>query len=244
MPVNHFRIILFIVLIIPLTAVSNEEPPFEVCKEKLLGYLKKMEAINTPKEGEIYHVIYRMNTQYSKELGINSSETITEVVTGKNKLMLNDKSMQVFGDDKNVFVVIPEQKKIYWNDSDPRIFDDSNTFKKFLDIQKNLLNSAINIQCVERDGKTFITVIPNDKFKKTTKLLQQNIIFDNKLERITEVNIIYNKFSKIKTQSVVYEILDFKSSKKIIPPITALFKGNELRTTYKGFEIIDNRQNR
>ena len=97
--------------------------------------------------------------------------------------------------------------------------------------------------CNDTESKTVIKVVPSKDFSLKTMLVSQIITYDNKQNRIVKVNNVYNQKSKIRNQSITYEILDFKSSKKIISPITALFKGKELKTAYKGFEIIDNRQN-
>ncbi len=228
----------------PVYSISNTVTPFDECKNKILSYLEKMEKMNKPESGKVYYVRYRMHTEFSKELQISSSETVTEVMTSKNMLMMKDQNMKVFGDEENVFVVIPKIKKIYWNKSDPRIFNDANTYKKFLDIQRSLLNSAVEISCVKQNDITIITVKPSAEFSKRTKLLQQKITYNNKSERIISVDNSYNRYNKIKNQTIVYEALDFNSSKKIASPITALFRAKELKPAYKGFEIIDNRENR
>jgi hypothetical protein len=213
------------------------------CKELLLAYLDKMEAINTPEKGEVYHVKYQMKTVFNESLGVDSEIANTEVFTTANKIALYDKNMSVFGDEENVFVVLPEHKKIYWNNSDPRIFNDANRYKKFLEIQRNLLNSAKTISCVDNDEEVLITVIPHDEFSKKTKLSHQKITYSTKEKRIVKVENLYSTTSKIKNQTITYLVLDFNSTINIDAPTTVLFSGNQLKSRYKGFEIIDNRQN-
>jgi hypothetical protein len=184
-----------------------------------------------------------MKTIYNENLGVDSEVVNTEVFTTHNKIALYDKKMSVFGNEKDVFVVLPEYKKIYWNNSDPRIFNDANMYKKFLEIQRLLLNSAKTISCADNDGKMIITVIPDTEFGKKTKLSHQKITYNIQEDKIQKVENFYSKTNKIKNQTITYQVLDFNSRIKIDSPTTALFSGNELKSKYKGFEIIDNRQN-
>lgn len=238
-----FKIILFALLVFPNTGIGQTSSQDNACEEVILEYLLRMEQMTAPKTGEVYHVKYNMKTQFAKQLGVSSTEASTDVYSGKNQLAIYDQKMQVFGDDTTIFVVVPEHRKIYWNDSDPRIFNDANAYKKFLDIQKALLNSAIQLSCHDKNNQTLIKIIPDEDFAKKTKLISQQITYDKKAARIVKVDNTYNQMSKIAHQSITYEILNFKSSKKITDPIAALFDGKELKAEYKGFEIIDNRQN-
>ncbi|SNZ01683.1 hypothetical protein SAMN06265377_3525 [Flagellimonas pacifica] len=214
------------------------------CKEKLMSYLNRMESMSAPKNGQVYHVRYSMETKFSSNSGVESKTTDTEVFTTANKIAVYDSNMSVFGDEKDIFVVLPEHGKIYWNNSDPRIFNDINTYRKFLEIQRTLLDSAETVDCVHKDnGLTLITVIPNADFAKRTKLVQQKITYDPKKDKIVSVENGYNGQSKIKKQRITYEKMDFDSPKEIISPVAALFKGHQLKPAYKGFEIIDNRKN-
>lgn len=241
--VRTFKIILFALAVFPLVGIGQTSNQDNACKKLILDYVQQMEHMSAPQAKEVYHVKYRMKTRFAKQLGVSSTETSTEVYSGKNRLAIYDKKMQVFGDDTTIFVVVPEHRKIYWNDSDPRVFNDANAYKKFLAIQKALLNSATQVSCHDKDGHTLIKVIPSKDFAQKTKLVSQQITYDKKAGRIIKVDNTYNPTSKIAHQSIAYETLDFQSSKKITAPIAALFEGKELKAAYKGFEIIDNRQN-
>ncbi len=230
-------------IVFPCLGIGQEKPSSEDCKKIVLRYLQRMETVDAPEEGEVYHLKYRTKTQFPKELGISSTETSTEIFSGKNQLALYDQKMLVFGDDDHILVVIPEHQKIYWNSSDPKIFDDVSAYKKSLKIQRALFDSAIEVSCEDKNGLMSIKVRPGHDFALKTKLVEQQITYSTREDRVVKVDNLYGKSSKIKKQSIAYEILDFNSPRKITAPITALFKDNELRPEYKGFQIIDNRQN-
>ncbi len=209
-----------------------------------MAYLNQMENMNSPKKGQVYHVKYSMETKFNSNTGVESRTTDTEILTTVDKIAVYDDNMSVFGDGKDIFVVLPEHGKIYWNNSDQRIFNDVNTYKKFLEIQRSLLHTANAINCTHQDnGMTQITVIPDKDFAKRTKLVSQKITYDPKTGSIVKVHNTFNAQSKIKDQKITYKKLDFNSAKKIISPVAALFDQNKLKPVYKGFQIIDNRKN-
>ncbi len=239
-----FKLLILNILLFPSVGWNNEDRLITpVCKERLLTYLNKMEAVGSPIKGQVYHVKYRMKTTYNQGTGLDSEVADVEVFTTEGKMAVYDRKMSVFGDESNIFVVLPIHKRIYLNNSDPRIFNDVNTYKKFLEIQRALLNSAKSIDCVQQeDGLMLITVVPDSDFAMSTKLLHQKITYDVQMERIVKVDNIYNGRHKVKSQTITYHKLDFDSPKKIISPIEALFNENELKSVYRGFEIIDNRK--
>tara|TARA_R110000765_G_scaffold421845_1_gene528375 strand:- start:555 stop:1292 length:738 start_codon:yes stop_codon:yes gene_type:complete len=243
--VKIFKLTFCISLFLTLSTLFGSEPKpksYDGCSELILEYLARMESLAVPKVNKVYYIKYKIKTEFSKVLNTPNSETTTEVLTSKEKIMVIDKNMEVFGDDKNVFVVIPRNQKIFWNESDPIIYDNTNSYKRFVEIQKVVLESASNIKCSSDNGITVITVTPGKEFSSKSNVILQTITYDNKLKKVLKVSSIYNDKSRIKKQTMVYEVLDFDSSKKIVAPITALFKDNQLKDKYKGFEIIDNRQ--
>lgn len=209
----------------------------------LMGYVDRMESMGAPKKGKVYHLKYQMTTIFNEKNGTHSEVADVEVFTSHDKIAVYDKKMNVFGDDENIFVILPDVKKIYWNNSDPKIFDEVATYGKFLDIQRALLNSASNITCSEKEGGLMsITIAPSSDFTKRTGLKHQKITYSLKEDRIIKVENEFKSYSRIKNQIMTYQKLDFDSSEKIVSPIEALFNGNKLKSVYNGFEIIDNRK--
>ena len=214
------------------------------CVDKILKYLDGIQEVISPKKDEVYYMKYTTNTTFFKKYNLPASDTSSEMLISKYKVLMDDKNMKIYGDDKQMFVVIPKVGKIYWNDSDPRLFTDNNAQTKFLEIERTLLKSLKTIDCITNGSIQKITIIPNKDFEKKSGLIQQVLEYDIKLDRVTRVENKFNEKSKIKKQIVNYEIIDFKSSKKMKEPLEYIFKGTELRAAYKNFEIIDNRKNK
>ncbi|MDO6761760.1 hypothetical protein Q4566_16245 [Tamlana sp. 2_MG-2023] len=202
-----------------------------------------MEKVLTPKSDQVYHLRYTTKTEFFEKYNIPKTTTKTDMLLSENKIVMDDEHMKLYGDDKNMFVVLPKVSKIYWNNSDPRLFSDSNSYKKFLDIERSLLKSSENISCSSlQKGKDRIVIIPGKEFVKATGLIKQTLVYDHLQKRVTSVENRFNAKSKVKKQLVNYDVLNYNSSKKIKEPLTYIFKGTDLMSTYEGFEIIDNRQ--
>ncbi len=214
------------------------------CKNDILGYFDTMEKVLSPKGNKVYYMKYNTSTDFQESQNTPSSSSYTEMLIAENKILLDDENMKVFGDDKDVFVVLPKVGKIYWNNSDPRLFAESNSQKKFLEIERALLASAVQINCVVKNGLQHITIIPNDEFEKKSGLKRQLLEYDLNSKRVVRVENLFNTNSRIKKQVVIYEIIDYKSTKKIKQPLEYIFRGTELNVAYKNFEIIDNRKNK
>ncbi|MBR9855902.1 MAG: hypothetical protein GYB37_15230 [Algicola sp.] len=203
-----------------------------------------MESLSSLKKDKVYHLKYSMESTFNGNSGVKSEVTEVEVFSSLGKMAIYDQRMNVFGDEENIFVVLPDIKKIYWNNSDPKIFNETDTYKKFLEIQLALLSSAKDISCSESEnGLIMITIIPDSNFTKQTGLQIQQVTYSLKQDRIMQVENKYNGTRGIINQKMIYKKMDFDSPHNIISPIRALFKNNELKPIYKGFEIIDNRKN-
>jgi len=240
-----FRKYILILTFLPLVLWGRECPYANGdCRKLLLDYLERMEGVGGPLEGKVYHLRYRMETEFTPNTGMDVQINNTEVLTSKERIMVHDQKMSVFGDRENIFVVLPQQKRIYWNRSDPRIFKEMDAHAQLLEVQRSLLNSAKAMECSLADeDQIIITVEPNLEFAKRANLVLQKITYDTKEHRVLKVENLYDGKSKIKRQVITYYVLDFDSAKKINPPIAELFKGNSLKPLYRDFEIIDNRKN-
>ncbi|MBG6130612.1 hypothetical protein IWQ47_002088 [Aquimarina sp. EL_43] len=214
------------------------------CRDRILEYLDGMQEVISPKKGQVYYMKYSTNTTFFKKHNLPVSSTKSEMLISEYKIFMDDENMKIYGDDKEMFVVLPKIGKIYWNDSDPRLFTDNNAQQKFLEIERTLLKSIGTIDCVTNGNKQKITIVPNKDFEKKSGLIRQVLEYDVNQKRVTKVENRFNEKSKIKKQMVHYEIIDYKSSKKIKKPLEYIFNGTELKGVYKNFEIIDNRKNK
>ncbi|GAA4272078.1 hypothetical protein GCM10022258_13720 [Aquimarina gracilis] len=214
------------------------------CKGKIISYLDDMEKILSPKNNQVYYMKYSTNTVFFEEYKVPTSSTTTEMLISGDKVMMNDENMKIYGNQEEMFVVLPKANIIYWNDSDPRLFSDNNSQKKFLDIERSLLKSSSSITCDTKENQQEIIIFPNKDFEKKTGLLKQVLVYDLESKRVISVENRFNKKSKIKKQVVYYEVVDYNSNNKIKEPLNYVFNGTELKPAYKNFEIINNRKNK
>jgi len=214
------------------------------CRAVIETYLNDMEKVATPKAGQVYHMRYSTQTVFFENYNIPKTNTQTDMMISHQKIAMNDESMKVYGDEKDMFVVLPKVQKIYWNNSDPKVFAQTNSYQKFLEVERNLLKSARNVSCSSDGNITRIVIVPGQDFEKNMGLIKQLIDFDTTQKRVVRVENRFNKKSKIKTQVVSYDILDYKSKKNIKEPSSYIFKGANLIPAYRNFEIVDNRKNK
>lgn len=237
-----FKKIITLVAICLVQLGNAQSEPVANCKEKILQYLDSMEKVLTPTSDQVYHMRYTTKTEFFETYKIPMTTTKTNMLLSQKKIVMDDENMKIYGDDKNMFVVLPKVNKIYWNNSDPRLFTDNNSYKKFLEIERSLLKSASNLSCSSAKGIDRIVIIPGKEFEKGTGLIKQILQYDQAQKRVISVENRFNTKSKVKKQLVNYEVLNYNSTKKIKEPLEYIFNGTNLMAAYKGFEIIDNRK--
>ncbi|MBP2832842.1 hypothetical protein J8281_11655 [Aquimarina sp. U1-2] len=212
------------------------------CKNDILAYLDSMERMLSPKENQVYYMKYSTKTDFHDSQNIPSSATTSEMLLSENKILLDDENMKIFGDNTDVFVVLPKIGKIYWNNSDPRLFLESNSQKKFLEIERTLLSTAIQINCSTKKETQYISIVPSEGFKTKSGLKRQVLKYNLASKQIISVENLFTDKSKIKKQVVLYEVIDYKSNKRVKKPLEYIFDRTALKVAYKNFEIIDNRK--
>lgn len=240
---KKFKIIVWITICCFHFGYSQSETD-NGCKDLIVNYLNSMQKVLSPKKNQVYYMKYSTNTVFFEERKIPASLTNTEMLISESKIMMDDASMRIYGDDKEMFVVLPKVGMIYWNDSDPRLFSDNNAQKKFLDIERELLKFSNSITCDTKGNIQRIAITPNKDFEQKTGLKIQVLEYDIKSKRVIKVENRFNKKSKIKKQVVQYHIIEYNSTKKVKEPLSYIFNGTELKAAYKNFEIIDNRKNK
>lgn len=222
-----------------MSAVCISQNSF--CLESMIGYLDSMNTIPLPNNGKVYYLQYNTSIKYNKKENIPDISTTTDIIMGENKQVVEDKNMKVYADDKNVFVVIPLKKIIYWNSSDPKIFSKNIAFSEFIDLEKKMLQNA-NVTCTQGSNKIYIEIVPDDKFKRYLSLKKQKVIYDLSSKRIESVTNYFNENNSISEQTIFYEIIDYDSAIKIKDAsVNYIFASGSLRKAYQDYTIIDNR---
>lgn len=238
------------ILILLLTISSSihfgnaQNEPVNTCQTKILTYLDGMEKIATPQKEQVYYMKFTTKVAFHDSRNFPDTSTQTEVLTSQKKIAMVDPNMQVYGDDKEMFVILPKVRKIYWNASDPRLFAENNTYKKFLDIERAVLKTAKNVHCTEKEKVDHIVIIPGKEIENKTGLIKQILTYDRKTKTVTTVENSFNTNNKIKTQVVHYQVIDYKSTKNIKEALKYVFTGTQVKPAFKDFKIIDNRKNK
>jgi len=235
-PIN-ILVLFFFFVNLQMVVAQNEK-----CITTIVDYIDAMTAIAKPNSNATYHLKYTTIVKYHKELQIPDVNTTSEIMVSHQKQVIEDPNMKVYADAENVFVVIPRNKLIYWNNSDPKIFEANNAHLQFLELEKGLLKSS-KVTCASKEGKLHITLIPESKVTNQLSLIRQQIVYNNNLKRIEKVTNYFNKKSKINVQTTHYEILDYNSKRKIKKSSKQyVFSSGKLRPIFSGYKLIDNRK--
>lgn len=221
----------------PLKSVSND------CQISLVEYLEHMTEKSTNREGKTYYVEYTTLNKFAEKTGLQQTETKTRILSSENGIMMLDDNMKMYGDKKQIFVVLPKLKRIYLNNSDPVIFENNNSYQELIKIQKALLESAEKVSCSNESGMIIFKVTPGDQFVKSFKLKEQVVYYNEKQSRVFKVENKYEPGSKILKQSVQYDIMEFNSNRSLPNPMDKIFINGKIKSEFASFEIIDNRTN-
>ncbi|WAC02741.1 hypothetical protein N7U66_03455 [Lacinutrix neustonica] len=139
----NFRCILLLIAMCWMEFGNAQNETDVNCKNKILEYLDGMEKVSTPKSSQVYHMRYTTKTEFFESYNIPTTTTYTDMLMSEKQIVMDDENMKVYGNDKNMFVVLPKVGKIYWNNSDPRLFTENNSYNKFLEIERLLLKSSV-----------------------------------------------------------------------------------------------------
>lgn len=210
------------------------------CVEIVVGYINKMTEVKL-ENGKTSYMKYTTSTKYHKDLNIPDASTTSELYVSADKQILMDPTMKVYADAKDVFVVIEPKELIYWNDSDPVVFQRNNTYKVFLELEKKIIGSG-DVKCLMSDQYIQIIVNPTAQITQQTNLIKQEISYNKNTNKIEKVTNYYNKNSKFAQQSVHYQIIEYNGNRKLKESAKQyVLNANKLIDKYKTYTLIDNR---
>ena len=221
----------------PVSDVSLE------CKQIVETYLNQLTSREEERGEKAYYAEYTTTTEFSAASGNNTTEANTKVLSSYEGLMLIDENMELYANCEYIFVILPKQKRIYLNDADPQLYQKNNSYDKQLQIQKVLMDSALQVNCDEDESEIDVEVTPGEEFSNSFHLIKQHLIYDQKLDRVVEVINSYDEKSGIQMQKVLYKVIDYNSSLELPDPVSKLFSGNRLKSEFQSYQIIDNRTN-
>jgi len=231
----------YIVAFLFLVAFNSSTAQNEKCISKVINYIDEMAAITQPKNGVVYHMKHSITTKFHKDQNIPDASTTSETILTYQKRIVEDVNMKVYADSKNVFVIIPRSKLIYWNNSDPIVFEPNKSQVRFLTLEKELLKTS-TVTCSEKEGKIVISLVPDKKVTNQIFLIRQQIVFNKSLNRIEKVSNYFNRKGKVREQVTTYLRLDYNSNKHIKNNvINYVFSAGKLNPAFRGYKLIDNR---
>ena len=209
------------------------------CKAILMEYMKVLESLSTPKNGQVAYL------KFTTEVGQKNDKTVkstSEVISSNQKVVVKGNNMQTYADTKNVFVVVPRVKSIYWNDSSKEIFKKSKLPGNYFNLERQLINSAESITCNSLGSTITIRIVTNAEFRKKTKIKNQKVVYDTQKKQVISVKNNFMDSAKYKYQLITYSDMDFNSKMNIREAYKYIFKGSQLLSDFKNYQIIDNRK--
>jgi len=209
------------------------------CKGILLDYMTVLESLSAPKKGQVAYLKFETEIKQKDNKIVKSS---SEIISSKDRLVIKGNNMQTYADIKNVFVVVPRVKSIYWNSSSKQIFEKSSLKNNYFNLEKKLIDSAENISCNSQGNTITIRIIANSNFRKETKIKSQEVIYNVEKKQVKSVKNNFVESAKYRYQEINYTDMTFNSKKVIKEASRYIFKGNQLFANFKNYQVIDNRK--
>lgn len=173
----------------------------------------------------------------------NSSNV--KVYKDKNNMHFFSEQVNIFQDEKDVFLILKMQKLVIVNSTKKEI-----TNKKindnFLELRKEFLENCTVVKCEKSPQNEFIKTLElkvNDNMGGVIKIEKMIYTYNTQTEKILTTKIDYNEEYKVKEIFIKYNELEMESNYSFISAKkNVLDRNNKLLPKYKGYELVDNRK--
>ncbi len=242
----NFRIFLLVFLFFS-QGLSAQRSPQDSCKGLLMDFVRSMAKIGTPDAKKIYHLNYKIETVYKPASNNPNSSMQGNYLLSGEKTLFESNVMSAYADGKNGFLILHNQRKIIWGPGGKNIYGKEN-FDRIAGFQDTLVKFSSLTSCrnITENNEPFKEIVleTNDNIKRVFHVSSIQIKYDMKANRISRVICHYDKESKIERMSVTYNDLDFDYTGPFFSSAYSkvLTSGGKLKSIYKGYELIDNRQ--
>lgn len=215
-------------------------------KEFLRAVLKTMERENASGDkNQVCYMNYSLHT-VSMDTLQKPTDVIIEVWK-KNKMMeVKNSQMNVFQDEKEVFIVLPDKQLVVRNDAAFKK-EDGQSVTRYLSIFDSLLNysTVTRNQVVKSKGyDRQVSIAINEKGQYIFKMKKIDYFIDSGAKKIKKVRMHYeNSTSGIDYVDYTINELNNNFKGKDFPDqvATQFLNGNNLKEKYKGYKLVDNR---
>ncbi len=219
------------------------------CKKLLGNYYSKMNISKSPKSGQCYYM-HMLSESVMKDSSLypKVKSEVKLIMTDKIYFYLSD-LMNIYKDDKDMFVVTKADKSVYWMDAvDEKKGNFAETNTKLFQMRDSLLMSSEIVSCKDfaengRNYKRMDLVVPV-KLRAKSNLQGFSCIMDMNDSLLTQLKMNYVPSYKVKQTTVTYKTVDFNYTtppkEKNVKEIFITSSG-KLTTKYKGYELVDNR---
>lgn len=240
---------LFILFIFLSHLVSAQKNVSRSCVEKVREFSRKADRLPLPEEGIIY-------SNYTQQIvmwdSINTPRINMEVkmMMNKDHLQYITPDLEVYQDEKDVFMIIHSKKKVIWSKSDLGDKQKSNNRIGNIAILKDsLFDLSTPLRCEtfkKTDGKekTRLVLKTNKGGRELFHIDVIEYVYDNFTESVESVITTFVPTYEIKRTVVNYKVNDpaYKGIKLNKPVSSKIInKNNLLAGKYKGYELLDNR---
>lgn len=194
-------------------------PQDESCRKEVKGIYTNMERLSAPKNGEVYYCNLEVITtpakgteQYQKPV-----TSVVELIVSNKQSHYLSKELSIYEDQKDVFKVMPQQKKIYWSDAIKNEHKQKR-HKQLGFLQDTLFDMCSQVSCeklkVEKDGYDKITVLkPNEKAKEKWHITQLDFYTLASKKQLKKIVIHYSASAKYEKVEMIYHRIDFNYTK-------------------------------
>ena len=197
-------------------------------------------------ERKAYYMKYGIETKFkARSSNQNLSVEGSFLLSGK-KSQYESSVLSAYADDKNGFLILHNQRKIFWGPGGKNAMGKDN-FNMISTFQDSLVKSSSISSCnnVKYNSKLYkeITLSTNNNVKKRFHVNNIKILYDVENEMIQSVTCHYDEKSEMDIMKVTYYVMDFNYSGVIFSnAYSKIFNSNgKLKPSFKGYELIDNR---
>lgn len=239
---NILKVIIYFYFLVVCHNVFGQD-----CKGLLLEYIDRISGTKLTDEKRIYYLHFKVSYNLWDTKKPQLPDLDSKIYLGKNLYFYESNLLSIYSDKKDFICVYPSQKQIIC--SDAKNENNKEKMETMLSqAQKEIVVKGKLIRCADtliNDVSTIImTILVPPGLESNYKMTKVTYYYSVNKKQLNKVIIFYSKQHTIKSQTIIYEEINFNYKEtKFQRAHDLVFDRNEhLKSKYKTYSIIDNRK--
>jgi hypothetical protein len=232
-----------LVLLMMLSTLSLSAQDY---KEMVWTALKELNVLEKPEGNNRYHFRYKVQSLFKDKRKHSKVESTVETIVAKDRIMIKSDKVDYYQDTQYTFTIVKEEGKIFWGESIGAQWKNQD-FTGFSNFKKAFFDDAEYSRVQRKDepeGVFLLKMLPSLEIRKKSTTDYVLIELNTNTKKVTRMLVMYNAASEQKLTEYIYEKMDLKSSSSIAKNVQdyVMTNSKQLKSAYKGFEVIDIRK--